>query len=44
MQANQSQHALRMLKHIVGYFVVSKDFMVDLQLTEQLANLRFQVG
>jgi hypothetical protein len=26
MQANQLEHALGMLKHIIGYFLVSKDF------------------
>ncbi len=26
MQANQLEHALRMLKHIIGYFLVSIDF------------------
>ncbi len=25
MQANQLEHALGMLKHIIGYFLVSKD-------------------
>jgi hypothetical protein len=26
MQANQLEHALGMLKHIIPYFLVSKDF------------------
>jgi hypothetical protein len=43
MQANQLEHALRMLKHIIGYFLVSKYLYGRLQLTEQMAKLSFEV-
>jgi hypothetical protein len=43
IQTNQLEHALRMLKQIIGYFLVSKDFYGRLQLTEQMPNLRFEV-